>query len=85
MFIDGSFDHSNNLADLIVVALPVSSGLDAVDAHSFAFAGISPACLLLGLVKPVLLVLSTWIPFDQEVNIGMLWITAKRFCLMLYK
>jgi hypothetical protein len=70
VFFDGSLFNSYHLADFVVVTLPVSSRLDAVGTHSFAFSRINPGGLQLGFFKQVSLVLSTRIPFDQEINTG---------------
>ena len=49
MVVDGCFDHSNDLTDLVVVSISVPNDLESLEYNSVAAIGVSPVFLLFGL------------------------------------
>ena len=72
MFVDAAFGQADDLPDLIIITLPVACALLTEGRNALAFTGISPDVLLFRLREPVFLVLSAWVPFDQEINLGLI-------------
>ena len=72
MFVDFTFGQADDLPDLIIIILPVACALLTEGRDALAFTRIGSDALLFCLREPVVLVLSAWVPFDQEINLGLI-------------
>jgi len=71
-FVDFTFGQADGLSDSISITLPVTRVLLTEGRDALAFTRINPDALLFCLREPVLLVLSTWVPVDREINLGLI-------------